>query len=787
MRKVLIFLIWMAGIVLYGQEIPYGEEFRVNDFPENDQKEPQITALSNGRFMVSWRSQGEPGVYTGGIYGQIFLRDGRKSGKEFCIIEDPDNSRWDLWIASIAGGGFVVCWTEWRNDLYTMKLYAQVYSADGDKIGQKIHVDQDAPALLEWQNSYLQIAPLSNGGFVVCWRDSYFDGFVYGQVFSSDGAKRGLPFSIDTYQYMYYDKGKMIVPLPDGGFIICWNHMFDRYSYPGDSLAAGVFCQVFTSDGEESGPPFKIDSAGQGFGSFGSQIAALPNGRFVVYWNGEMWDGTDSGYYWALYRQVFSSDMRKISDEFPAVTLEDSRQNISIQNPKLTPLSNGGFLIAWERQGFFGPCNLWGRIFSPDGESIGKEFPINYYSDGSHADLECIPFSNGGFFACWQSVNPDGVYARLFSPDGNTIGQECRIDAWRYKPLFAHLSNGDFVACWSKYDQDGSDMGLYAKRFPTSLLNHALRSFHLLEPSYDSTVKTTAPRLSWQRASDDFVCYPWELHYKIYYDVNPDFPFPAFVECDQDTTVSLHHLRPGTTYFWKVQACNSAGQTIWSSGVNAFFVERAASMENADSTSVAALGPNVPDPFQSETAIRCFLPVEGQLTLQIFNGEGELVNTLFHGYRGAGWYEMVWNGCDSIGNTLHDGGYQCRMKFEIGGDSVVTQAIAITKKTDISDDQNIPGRMNLYPNFPNPFNSETSIRFDVSEEGRVRIDLYQIDGKQARVLFEGFKRGGTYTVRWDGRDSIGYLMPSGIYICRMDVRSMDGHRFTQSVKMGLVR
>jgi hypothetical protein len=42
-------------------------------------------------------------------------------------------------------------------------------------------------------------------------------------------------------------------------------------------------------------------------------------------------------------------------------------------------------------------------------------------------------------------------------------------------------------------------------------------------------------------------------------------------------------------------------------------------------------------------------------------------------------------------------------------------------------------------------------------------------------------------VKWDGLDKVGNAVPSGIYVCRMEVRSSDGRRFLQSVKMGLVR
>ena len=93
----------------------------------------------------------------------------------------------------------------------------------------------------------------------------------------------------------------------------------------------------------------------------------------------------------------------------------------------------------------------------------------------------------------------------------------------------------------------------------------------------------------------------------------------------------------------------------------------------------------------------------------------------------------------------------------------------------------------LYANYPNPFNPETSIRFDLPQPGFVLISVFDISGRLVRMLVSEFRTAGSYSVKWDGKDSYGNPVPSGIYVCRMEVRSSDGRRFTQSVKMGLVR
>ena len=82
-------------------------------------------------------------------------------------------------------------------------------------------------------------------------------------------------------------------------------------------------------------------------------------------------------------------------------------------------------------------------------------------------------------------------------------------------------------------------------------------------------------------------------------------------------------------------------------------------------------------------------------------------------------------------------------------------------------------RSELLGNFPNPFNPETTIRFNVgnafirSESVRVSIDIYNIRGQKVRSLLDGFYESGSHTVVWDGRDDSGRELGSGVYLYRM--------------------
>ncbi len=80
----------------------------------------------------------------------------------------------------------------------------------------------------------------------------------------------------------------------------------------------------------------------------------------------------------------------------------------------------------------------------------------------------------------------------------------------------------------------------------------------------------------------------------------------------------------------------------------------------------------------------------------------------------------------------------------------------------------IPTGTRLYPNFPNPFNPETWIPYQLAEAAEVHISIYDVKGQPVRELPIGFRVAGSYTsqseaVYWNGRNDIGQLVTSGIY------------------------
>ncbi|NOX36849.1 MAG: T9SS type A sorting domain-containing protein [Calditrichaeota bacterium] len=88
----------------------------------------------------------------------------------------------------------------------------------------------------------------------------------------------------------------------------------------------------------------------------------------------------------------------------------------------------------------------------------------------------------------------------------------------------------------------------------------------------------------------------------------------------------------------------------------------------------------------------------------------------------------------------------------------------------------------LHPNYPNPFNPTTTIRYALPRAGDVTLVIYNSLGQKVHTLVNRHQPAGRYTVQWDGRDKSGRVVPAGIYFYSLKVG-----QFEQMRKMVLVR
>ncbi|MCC7265507.1 MAG: T9SS type A sorting domain-containing protein [Candidatus Latescibacteria bacterium] len=73
----------------------------------------------------------------------------------------------------------------------------------------------------------------------------------------------------------------------------------------------------------------------------------------------------------------------------------------------------------------------------------------------------------------------------------------------------------------------------------------------------------------------------------------------------------------------------------------------------------------------------------------------------------------------------------------------------------------------LAPNYPNPFNAGTQIRYQLEQAGPVQLEIRSLAGQVVRVLVAQAQAAGRYQVQWDGMDEQGRAAGSGLYLCQL--------------------
>lgn len=86
--------------------------------------------------------------------------------------------------------------------------------------------------------------------------------------------------------------------------------------------------------------------------------------------------------------------------------------------------------------------------------------------------------------------------------------------------------------------------------------------------------------------------------------------------------------------------------------------------------------------------------------------------------------------------------------------------------------ENRPASLSLF-NFPNPFNAETVISYDLPYRTEVSLTLYNPAGQVVTRLVAGEQKGGRHRIVWNGRDENGEAVVSGIYLYHLKAGDME--------------
>ncbi|NOQ96714.1 MAG: T9SS type A sorting domain-containing protein, partial [Calditrichae bacterium] len=519
--------------------------------------------------------------------------------------------------------------------------------------------------------------------------------------------------------------------LSGGGFVVCW----ESWDQDGDEL--GIFGQMYDQSGKKYGQEFQVntfvtDSQAQ------PRVCSLSDGRFVVIWESYGQDGV----WWGIYGQLYENNGTKRGQEFRVNTYTGDGQYW----PTVCGLSNSGFVVCWASYGQDGDeLGIFGQLYDINGTKYGEEFQINTYTSNGQFRPAVSGLSEGGFVVCWDSWNQDGddsgIFGQVYDSTGLKRDQEFQVNTYtsdnQYWPSVCGLSDGGFVVCWQSFGYCEDTWGIAGQKYDSSGTKCGYE-FHVNTCTGNNQGKPMITSISdsgfvvcWENLSPDR--YGFDIYGK-YYLADP----------------ILHSLQ---------------SFSLISPVYDATLFSITANFE-----------------WQKASPIHLNFPWELEYALYLDQTEDFGNPQIF-----SDIYDTTFSVIELIPGQTY---FWKVLAKNIEGDSMWSSETfgfyVSHDATQLTHDPNIHAReFNLFSNYPNPFNPETTIRYSLpvdQSSHRVIVKIYDVLGQLVITLKDEQQRPGVYHLIWNGRNSTGQAVPSGVYFC---VRGAGNFKATQ--KMLLVR
>jgi hypothetical protein len=272
-----------------------GPAFQVNTTPYAFNV--KVAASPAGDFVVVWAAY-DDGYH---IRAQRFASAGTTLGAEFqvntyttfcCGYSIIDEDRDAIEVAADPAGNFMIVWSRGQSES-TLAVAGRTFDSAGTAGGPDFVVNVDLPDYY----TNVDVAADGAGRFVVVWEGDFPYG-VRARRFDTSGSPLGGEFMINAD--VGYGHAPAVAADADGNFSVVWTDWYGtagRCREPGpacDGSSNGVFGRQFDSDGNPLGPDFVINTYTFDYQTL-PDIAAAPNGDFVVVWESYYQDGDDFG------------------------------------------------------------------------------------------------------------------------------------------------------------------------------------------------------------------------------------------------------------------------------------------------------------------------------------------------------------------------------------------------------------------------------------------------------------------------------------------------------------
>jgi hypothetical protein len=244
--------------------VPLGSDFLVNSYVgmlNIFSEDAGVASAADGRFVVVWC---DPVGDDSGIFARRYDTSGNPVGPQFRVNTVTTGEPQRPAVAGAADGSFVVVWERYGLGAEAGGFMRR-YDSSGNPVG-------DPSPIGTGRKSRLSVAMSPSGQFVVAWEDQENNDGIKGQLYDVSGSPVGVEFGVNTDSAANSPSVAMGV---DGSFVVAWDH-HENFE---------VYARRYDGAGNAVAPGFRVNTFTTGFQGTPA-VAAGPDGRFVVVWEG---------------------------------------------------------------------------------------------------------------------------------------------------------------------------------------------------------------------------------------------------------------------------------------------------------------------------------------------------------------------------------------------------------------------------------------------------------------------------------------------------------------------
>jgi len=732
---------------------------------------PVVAALSTGGFVVVWEDSRDGA----NIYGQIIDDGVNRVGVNFRVNSNV-NSPYRIAPNVVASNDttFAVVWEDARDG--NGHSYFRILKNDGTPLYDDLLLEANYPAAYQFGP---QVSFIKGTGYFTSWISTRDAGqSVYGQVVSKTSAPVDTSFRINgqfadvcwdlrmaaardsgigcvwadytSTAQIKYQKISNLGKLSGNNVTMQDNSLLGERNFPAIAFRSSGLNVVWTDERNGNPDIFQqrldislskaLDNLILNDDQAGSQqytpdIAWLPQGANAIVWRDCQADDGD------IYLQRNSLSGASIG---AALRINDDPGRSLQSNPRIGTSTSGDMIVVWEDNrtatGIAGQ-NIFAQRQWANGTRVGANFVVN--DDGTakpKSEPDIAVGNDGSSVIVWvdQRATKKQIYLQRYNSSGVAVGGNQLVAdvsgaVESFSPHVGMRSDASFVVSFLSIV--GGHQELFIQRFNASGV--AVGDLHLLD------VDTSQVQIL---DADIFV-----------HDSKGAFYIATIQTSTLGSVVKWHRYGfNGNLELGNIQVSDVTG---------ANFGELRTDGDIDDGIVVAW--------SDSRSGIR-------RGYFQVLREDGFHIGANTHVSTGSVPFlekhpaVALNNGfvfCSWVDNRNAGRGFDVFLNFDP------------YTATDVGDfNVSLPKQFDLEQNFPNPFNPETVIRYELHKAQAVTLVIYNTLGQQVRTLIDDYQTAGSHAVTWDGTSSTTSQVSSGIYFYRLQAGD-----YSETRKMTLLK